>query len=137
MLKIMYALISYEDFAQCRGLKQLCDKSFNDCKILKIHFIAEVTDGIIFSALLSDENQNIEQLKISLLNPKIKYTIKKKYPVNPDPRSVKSLNRFLRKVNNMTMTNRNWKQFIESKKCILAEYKSCEIAHSTISHKRI
>ena len=122
MLKIMYALIPYEDLAQCHGLKQLCNKSFNDFKIIKVHFVAEIKKGIIFSALLSDDNQNIEPLKVCLLNPKMKHAIKKKYPVNPDPCSVKSLNRFLRKVNNRTMTNKNWKQFIDSKKSILSQY---------------
>jgi hypothetical protein len=122
MLKIMYALISYEDFALCHGLKQLCDKSFNNFKILKVHFIAEVDNGIIFSALLSDDNQNIQPLKISLLKTTIKHVVKKTHPANPDPRSVKSLNRYLRKVNNRSITNKNWKQFLDSKKTIISQY---------------
>lgn len=122
MLKIMYALISYKDFSQCHGLKQLCDKSFNNFRILKVHFIAETEHGVVFSALLSDDAPNTQPLDITLLNTKIKCIVKKKYPVNPDPRSVKSLNRFLRKVNNRAITNKNWKQFIDSKKSILSQY---------------
>ncbi|PST87308.1 hypothetical protein C9I86_13030 [Photobacterium sp. NCIMB 13483] len=124
MLKIMYALISYEDFAQCHGLQQLCDKSFNNFKILKVHFIAEIDNGIVFSALLSDDNQNIHPLKISLFRTTIKHVVKKTHPANPDPSSVKSLNRYLRKVNNRSITNKNWKQFLDSKKKIISQYHS-------------
>ncbi|PSU67912.1 hypothetical protein C9J20_19660 [Photobacterium phosphoreum] len=122
MLKIMYALIPYEDFAQCHGLKQLCEKSFRNFRILKVHFIAETDTGVIFSALLSDNNQNTQPLEITLLNTRIKHVAKKKYPVNPDPRSVKSLNRFIRKLNNRSITDKNWKQFIDSKKSIISQY---------------
>ncbi|WP_419209753.1 hypothetical protein ACN08N_00220 (plasmid) [Photobacterium leiognathi subsp. mandapamensis] len=122
MLKIMYALIPYEDFAQCHGLKQLCEKSFHNFKILKVHFIAETDKGVIFSALLSDNNQNTQPLEITLLNTRIKHVAKKKYPVNPDPRSVKSLNRFIRQLNNRSITDKNWKQFIDPKNSIISQY---------------
>ena len=120
MLKIMYAVISYEDFAQCHGLNHLANKTFNNFRILKVHFIAETELGVLFSALLSDDvNDDFEKLTITLSNIKFDTVFKKRIPPPPQRDSIKSLNRYIRKANNLTITDKNWKQFLISKSRIL------------------
>ena len=141
MLKIMHALIAYHDLAQYNGLNGLAGKSHDNNAILNIHFIAEVERGIVFSALVdsgkSIKSLHYQPLSIPLYNVLYRNIAKKRKPPVPVSTSIRSLQRYQRKIKNLTMTDKNWKQFIESKKCILAQYKSCEIAHPTISHKQI
>ncbi|MGF1876869.1 hypothetical protein L4D77_16245 [Photobacterium frigidiphilum] len=122
MLKIMYALITYDDLVHSHGISGLSKKSYDHHAILKVHFVSETDKGIVFSALV-DENKSLHFKSLSrpLFNVSYRIIRSRKPPKRPVSTSLKSMKKYHRKLNNLTMTEKNWKQFLDPKDCILSQ----------------
>lgn len=122
MLKIMYALITYDDLVHSHGISGLSEKSYDHHAILKVHFVAETDKGIVFSALVDDnELLQFKSLSMPLVNVSYKIIKNKKPPRRPISTSLKSMKKYHRTLNNLTMSEKNWKQFLDPKFCILSQ----------------
>ncbi|MGF1868348.1 hypothetical protein [Photobacterium indicum] len=122
MLKIMYALITYDDLVYSHGISGLSEKSYDHHAILKVHFVAETDKGIIFSALVDDSKSlHFKSLSTPLVNVSYRIIRNRKPPRHPVSPSLKSMRKYRRTMKNLMMTEKNWKQFIDPKNCILSQ----------------
>ncbi|WP_178306551.1 hypothetical protein [Vibrio algicola] len=115
MLMIMYGLLPLN-----QSLMDIKGKNIHEkLDILNVKFIAANSDGIIFAALVTD-TQHYQSLSFSLESIYYKTPSKRSSPCHAHfcEASEHTKKRHYRKSKNLTLTRKNWKQFIGNKHTI-------------------
>lgn len=152
MLKIMYGILPFDsqrllgDMQNHDELKKLVGCSYQEHAIINVKFISDTTDGLIFSALITN-NQEVNYPafsgRIGLMfidercrrfmttkppKPKAKtHTLlkipklnRKKYRINGGEQLKSNAERKrIRKEHNLTINESNWKQFVRKRRTVI------------------
>ena len=114
MLKIMYAVIPPEKcIADLHGLH------YQQYQIIKTKFIADTEEGTLFAALVESIDV-ADMIQNAVLVKKSARLFTRNFN---DCVSDNAKRKQFRKQNNLVMTGKNWKQFVDKKNTILANFK--------------
>ncbi|MDK9783765.1 hypothetical protein KIT90_20510 [Vibrio sp. B172a] len=141
MLNIMYGMLPFDsqlilgDMKDKDQLKKLIGLSYQDHAILKVKFISNTSDGLIFCALIDTNDKfqyplfqgKIERLYIDkrqqrfCLTPSFSSAIDGS-SISIHARSSNAARKRYRKEHNQVLTQDNWKQFVRKRKSILSQF---------------
>lgn len=128
-MNIIYGVLPYQYLKSLSGIKGLVGLSIGTNAVLQVKFIEELNDGILFSALITDNNSlnyskfcgEIQHLIISPRKTRTLRTLTNKQLSNLSENAIKKRRR---REKNLTLTEKNWKQFIGKKHSIISFYQS-------------
>lgn len=128
-MNIIYGVLPYQYLPQLGGIKFLAGFSYDSKAILGVKFLEELQNGILFSALVENNDDYKYPLfsgqinNILITEPQIrnirKLTHQQELLLNEHARKKRE-----RKAKNLVLTTRNWKQFIGKRKAIVDLYTS-------------
>lgn len=128
-MNIIYGILPYQYLPQLGGIKFLAGLSYDSKAILGVKFIEELQNGILFSALVENNDKYEYPLfsgqidNILITEPQIRHLRKLTYyqelSLTEHARKKRE-----RKSKNLILTTRNWKQFIGRRKSIIDLYTS-------------
>ena len=116
MLKIMYAVLPHKNnivIADLHGLH------YQQYQIIKTKFIADTEEGTVFAALVKSIDV-ADMIQHAVLVKKSTRLFTRNFN---DCVSDNAKRKQFRKQNNLVMTGKNWKQFVDKKNTILAKFK--------------
>lgn len=136
-MNIIYGILPYQYLPQLGGIKFLAGLSYDSKAILGVKFIEELQNGILFSALVENNDEYEYPLfsgqidNILITEPQIRHLRKlthyQELSLTEHARKKRE-----RKSKNLILTTRNWKQFIGRRKSIIDLYTS--VANSGKHH---
>ncbi|AGE91771.1 hypothetical protein A613_p47 (plasmid) [Photobacterium damselae subsp. piscicida DI21] len=123
-MNIIYGILPYKYLTDLTGVKGLSGLSYKNLAILDVKFISEMNQGILFSALTTDNHDldypdfDFEIINI-IINPKKHRTLteKSRHLLSDNAKKKRS-----RKEKNLIINKQNWKQFIGRRKTIIDLY---------------
>lgn len=123
-MNIIYGILPYKYLTDLTGVKGLSGLSYKNLAILDVKFISEMNQGILFSALTTDNHDldypdfDCEIINI-IINPKKHRTLteKSRHLLSDNAKKKRS-----RKEKNLIINKQNWKQFIGRRKTIIDLY---------------
>lgn len=124
-MDIMYAVLPHGNKT---FIKDLHGSRYQQYQIIKTKFIADTYAGTVFAALVDN---NIDGLiaSVNVIQHAIFAKKRMRYCTQKftDCISENAKRKQFRKQNNIIMTNKNWKQFVERKKTILANFQTLSL----------
>ncbi|PSU44521.1 hypothetical protein C9J12_27000 [Photobacterium frigidiphilum] len=125
VMKIIYGKLPYQYLSTMAGLKGLTAQSYHGYAILKVKFIAELEQGVLFSALVDNNELHQYPVFTGVINDIIiNNRNTRKVSIHNIDTTKNAQKKRNRKIKNLSLTERNWKQFIGRRKTIVDIYRS-------------
>jgi len=125
VMKIIYGKLPYQYLSTMAGLKGLAEQSYHGYAILKVKFISELEQGVLFTALVDDNELHQYPAFAGVINDIIVNNRNTRKVSNQNIVTTKNAQKKRdRKIKNLSLTERNWKQFVGRRKTIVDIYSS-------------
>ncbi|WP_043129305.1 hypothetical protein [Photobacterium leiognathi] len=124
-MNIMYAVLPHKNNIVITDLHGL---HYQQYQIMKTKFIADTPEGTVFAALINKNNID-EHVETNVIQHSVfaKKRTRRCTQTFTHCISDNAKRKHFRKQNNLIMTGKNWKQFVDKKNTILAKFQTLSL----------